>query len=302
VAEQGAFGMRMAKVLDLDSAPSITVKTLHKAQLAVTRLRCETGLFEKTKPIASEKAFLVSLQLREIPFHQLWLRGKPVPVGHYPERAVSVVDLEQDPRAYLPDPFDCLQFYVTRAALDEVASENGARRIETLRWSYGAIDPVTSQLSMTILPALERPHETSRLFIDHAVYALNAHFAHAYGGMRPASVNIRGGLAPWQERRCKEIMRECEDEQISLAHLAGECRLSRSHFARAFKKTTGQSPHRWLLEHRLGTAKHMLINTQSSISDVAFAAGFADQSHLTRVFSKMVGAPPGAWRRAMRNS
>jgi AraC-like DNA-binding protein len=293
--------MRMARYLDLDSAPSITVNTLHKAQLAVTRLRSDSGLFDKTKSIAGEKSFLVSLQLREIPFHELWLRGRPVPVGHYPEGAVSAVDLEQDPRAYLPDPFDCLQFYVTRAALDEVANENGARHIDALRWPFGAVDPVTGQLGMTILPALERPHETSRLFIDHAVYALNAHFAHAYGGMRPATANIRGGLAPWQERRCKEIMRECEDEQISLAHLARECRLSRSHFARAFKKTTGLSPHRWLLEHRLGTAKDMLLNTRSPISDIAFASGFADQSHLTRVFSRLVGAPPGAWRRAMRN-
>jgi len=83
-------------------------------------------------------------------------------------------------------------------------------------------------------------------------------------------------------------MRDCEDEQISLAKLASECRLSRSHFARAFKKSTGQSPHRWLLERRLGTAKQMLVDTKSSISDIAFASGFADQSHLTRVFSKMV--------------
>ncbi len=201
---------------------------------------------------------------------------------------------------FLPNPFHCLHFYASRAALDEIADDNGARRIETLSWPHGEIDPVTRQLGLTILPALERPDQTNRLFVDHVVYALNAHFAHAYGGMRSTPANARGGLAPWQERRCKEIMRDSRDEHISLAHLAGECRLSRSYFARAFKKTTGQSPHRWLLVHRVEMAKRMLVSSDAAISEIALTAGFADQSHLTRVFSKVVGATPGAWRRALK--
>jgi AraC-like DNA-binding protein len=90
-------------------------------------------------------------------------------------------------------------------------------------------------------------------------------------------------------------------EQISLDQLAGECRLSSSHFARAFRKSTGESPHRWLVRRRVEAAKTMLSSSEMAISEIALACGFVDQSHLTRVFSSLVGAPPGAWRSSRRN-
>lgn len=299
--EEGAFGQRIAALLRPDRTHPLSVQTLRATRLAVTRLRCDTGLPERSTPPASEKAFIVMLQLRELPFHELWLRGKPVPVGRYPERGVSILDLEQQPTMFLPDPFDCMHFYVTRASLDEIADEYSARRISGLTWPHGAIDPVTNHLGLTILPALDRPEQTNRLFLDHAVFALNVHFAQTYGGMRLAPFTLRGGLAPWQERRSKEIISDRLEGDVSLAELATECRLSRSHFARAFKKTTGHSPHVWLLQRRVQKAKHLLLNSKSPISEIALASGFADQSHLTKVFSKVVGATPGAWRRALRD-
>ena len=299
--EEGAFGQRIATHLRPDHEHPVAVQTLRKARLAVTRLRCDTGLTQTSTPIPPEKAFIVILQLRDIPFHKLWFDGKPVPIGHYPERGVSILDLEQRPTAFLPNPFDCMHFYVTRAALDEIADEYGARRISSLSWPHGTIDPVTNHLGLTILPALDRPEQTNRLFLDHAVFALNVHFAQTYGGMRLAPFTIQGGLAPWQERRSKEIISSRLEGEVSLAELASECRLSRSHFARAFKKTTGQSPHVWLLQRRVENAKHLLLNSETPISEIALASGFADQSHLTKVFSKMVGATPGAWRRALKD-
>jgi AraC family transcriptional regulator len=60
----------------------------------------------------------------------------------------------------------------------------------------------------------------------------------------------------------------------------------------------GVAPHNWLLMRRIEIAKQKLRGRQLSLSDVAFACGFADQSHFTRVFTRMVGVSPGAWRRA----
>ncbi len=299
--EPEAFGQRVAAYLRPDRAHPIEVQTLRKERLAATRLRCDTGLTEISTPIPCEKAFIVILQLRDLPSHELWFNDRPVPIGHYPERAVSILDLEQRPSAFLPNPFDCLHFHVSRADLDEIADDCGARRISGLKWPHGAIDPVTNHLGLTILPALMHPEQANRLFLDFAASALNAHFAQAYGGMRSTPASARGGLAPWQERRSKELISSRLEGEISLAELATECRLSRGYFARAFKKTTGHTPHVWLLRRRVANAKRLLVESETPIAEIALECGFADQSHLTKVFSKIVGATPGAWRRAVKD-
>src|SRR5262245_6465147 len=111
---------------------------------------------------------------------------------------------------------------------------------------------------------------------------------------------VRGRLAPWLERRAKDIMRAHLDGALSIAQLAAECGLSRSHFARSFKRTTGTPPHRWLLAQRIAKATELLLKSESSITDIALACGFADQSHFTRIFVASVGMSPGAWRRVRK--
>jgi AraC family transcriptional regulator len=86
---------------------------------------------------------------------------------------------------------------------------------------------------------------------------------------------------------------------VQLKEVARECRLSVSHFSRAFRRSMGVAPHNWLLTRRVEVAKEKLRDDRMSLMDVALATGFADQSHLTRVFTRMVGVSPGAWRRAL---
>ena len=299
--DDGAFGARMAAYLGRDDGEAVSSQTLLNSRLVVTGLRCEGGLTGLSAPIPPEKAFVVSVHLRDLPFHELRLRGAMAHTGYHPEGGVNVFDLEDDPRFFFPSPFHCLHFYVRRATLDALAEEHGATRIDTLSWPHGAIDETVSHLGSALLPALNNLENASRLFLDQVVLALNTHFAYAYGGMRSAARAARGGLAPWQERRCKELMHGRMGEQISLRDLARECRLSISHFAAAFRQSTGESPHRWLMKRRVEAAKQMLLSSDLPLSAIALDCGFADQSHLTRVFTVMAGAPPGVWRRVQRN-
>lgn len=83
---------------------------------------------------------------------------------------------------------------------------------------------------------------------------------------------------------------------IQIADVAKECSLSRSHFSRAFKNTTGLSPRDWLQQARLTQAKALLEQTDFPISHVGLECGFADQPHFTRIFSRRYGMTPGQLR------
>ena len=88
-------------------------------------------------------------------------------------------------------------------------------------------------------------------------------------------------------------------EPITLADMANVAALSPIHFARQFKKSTGRSPHQYVLHARVETAKR-LLRTDLSIAEVACRCGFSHQEHLTRIFGRLVGATPAAYRRSVR--
>lgn len=105
-----------------------------------------------------------------------------------------------------------------------------------------------------------------------------------------------GGLAPWQVELALRLL----SRDFSVEELARRCGLSRSYFARAFKARMGLPPHRWLMRLRVERAQDRLEWTSESIAEIALNCGFADQSHLTRVFHTITGTSPAAWRRRRR--
>ena len=298
LVEAGTYGARMAKHLHLASASTISVRTRRRALLAVTRLRSETGLADRTTPIPRERAFTVQLNLRYVAPVEFWLHGRPVPVDPAQQAgSVGIIHLEQDPSIYLGSAFDIVQFYVPRAALDEFADENDGCRCETLTWPFGQVDPQLKNLGTCLLPVLERPELASELYVDHLVFAAHAYIARTYGGIKMVPSIVRGGLAPWQLNRATEILKANLAGQIALSRVARECKLSVSHFVRAFKQTVGQPPYRWLLEQRIDAAKELLLHSGLPMVEIGLKCGFADQACFIRAFRKLLDTTPGEWRR-----
>jgi AraC-like DNA-binding protein len=151
-----------------------------------------------------------------------------------------------------------------------------------------------------LVDELAEPDEVLPLFTDGWAMQALAYVARASRTPEPARVSARSGLAPWQLRRAKEIFRTDLSDNLSLRHVAEACRLSVSHFARAFKVSTGAPPHQWLLTARVDMAKELLAQSPMPLVEVAGTCGFADQSHFSRVFARIVGTSPGAWRREHR--
>jgi AraC family transcriptional regulator len=186
--------------------------------------------------------------------------------------------------------------------MDAIADDSNAPRIGDLSYEPGAgVNDVTiSSLGSLLLPALRHPDQANRLFVDHVLLAVGVHVAQTYGGMRPGSRPARGGLAPWQERRAREILRANLKGSVPLKEVARECGLSGDHFSHAFRRTLGVAPHKWLIEQRVALSKEKLRDDGLSLSDVATECGFSDQSHLTRAFRQTGGVSPGAWRQALK--
>ena len=301
MAASDGYGQRLGERLGVENAPAIVTRALRKAEIAVTEIRCDDPLPGMTSSVQREDAFLVGLVLRDFPHREYWEDSRQTPVCDLRAGDTCIHDLKRDPVVLLDKPYHALFFYLPRAALNAIADDAGAPRIGDLecRQAAGVNDATIAGLGGTILPALSHSQQANRLFVDHVTLAVGAHVAQTYGGMRPVSRPARGGLAPWQERRAKEILSANLDGGVPLKEVARECRLSVSHFSRAFRRTMGVAPHHWLLTRRIEVAKEKLRNTGLSLSDVALACGFADQSHLTRVFTGMVGVSPGAWRRTL---
>jgi AraC family transcriptional regulator len=295
------YGKRLGERLRVDNARAIVTRVLRKAEIAATEIRCDHPLPGMSGSLQWEDAFVAGLLLRDFPDHEYWEDGRQAAVCDLRAGEIIFWDLKREPVVLLDKPYHCLNFYLPRAALNAIADDTNAPRIGDLSYKPGAgvDDVMISSLRSTMLLALANPEQVSQLFVDHVMLAVGMHVAQTYGGMRPLSPRLRGGLAPWQVRRAKEILSEHLDGSIPLQEVARECHLSMSHFSRQFRRTTGLPPHKWLLTRRIEVAKEKLDDRRLSLSDVAAACGFADQSHLTRVFTRMVGATPGAWRRAL---
>jgi len=113
-------------------------------------------------------------------------------------------------------------------------------------------------------------------------------------GERP---NARGGLAPWQKRKIDRYVRGNLTRPLKAADLAEQLSLSAGHFNHAFKETFGEAPHAYIVGLRLEMAQELMLSTADPLSQIAYACGFADQSHFTKVFRRGMGQTPNAWRR-----
>jgi AraC family transcriptional regulator len=109
---------------------------------------------------------------------------------------------------------------------------------------------------------------------------------------------FRGGLAGSVLRRIRSYIDAHIGERISLDDLASQAGVSRFHFARQFRLSTGESPMGYLRRVRIERSKRILQSRETTIAEVAATLGFSDQSHFTRTFGRLVGVSPGSFARS----
>ncbi len=297
---EGAFGERLGRSFQISNPPTLVSHTKRGSRLAVTELRIDKGGYGMTSPIGSNDAYLICLNLKKQATHELWCDGRPVCSTAYEEGTTYLLDLRRDPITYISEPLHSLYFYIPRRAIDEANEEICRSNVTDIALEPGECvkDPIIMSIGQTLLPIFRNPSALHQPLVGHLLQGLCAYLALNFGGPSATNDIIKGTLAPWQQQRVTQMMRERLFEGISINELAHACGLSTGTLVRGFKKSTGVSPHQWLLYRRVDRAIELMSEPDTSLAQIAFSSGFSDQSHFSRVFAQKMGVTPGAWRKS----
>jgi AraC-like DNA-binding protein len=116
-------------------------------------------------------------------------------------------------------------------------------------------------------------------------------------GLAGSDAPKRGGLSPAQLRRVLDMVDARLAERPSLHELAALLDVSTRYFCRAFRTSTGLSPHRFILQRRVERARALIEKDELPLSEAAIAAGFADHSQMATTFRKVLNVAPSHFRR-----
>lgn len=182
-------------------------------------------------------------------------------------------------------------------AAGEQLGRHSASRIE-IRNMFEMRDTVIERMAQILLSEIEqKPHPAQTLIVDQVSYALAAHLLRSYNAFDPMEQAELPPLSRTELSRLTAFIEDNIDRTIGLAELAAIVNVSRFHFARLFKRSTGVTAIRFVEQCRIRRAQALMSETDISLAEVALVTGFADQSHFTRRFHRQIGCTPAVFAR-----
>ncbi|SRR6266581_847583 len=288
----------------LDQNQSMASANFARGNMSIAQFRRDRPGLGVTDSNPAMPVLMAVVMLRSLAGHGGWRGGRRVDIPDLDPGSLACVDLRESWVSDLPHPFHTFHAFIPLTVFDEFSSEMKLPKIETLScpMTVQTHDETMLGIANALGPLMAKPSEANNLFTDHMFSAMVAHLASRYGGLTSRDVRASegrrcGALTSSQQRLVTDFILEDLTSNPGLSDLASFCGLSRSHFARAFKRTMGMPPHRWLMTQRINRSKDLLCKTRMPIIEIAMECGFADQAHLTRVFTRAFGIGPGGFRR-----
>ncbi|BEV46819.1 AraC family transcriptional regulator [Afipia carboxidovorans] len=226
--------------------------------------------------------------------------GKSLATGTARTGVVTIIPAGSTSRWDISGNVNVVQLHLPHETLARVAAEADRGGLIDLAERTGHPDPTTSRLLMSAADSLDGSDVLDNLFRQQLIDLLATRLLVAHIGSQTSPQSIVGGLSPTVLRRAIERMRSDADADISLAALAADAGLSRFHFCRAFKESTGLSPHNWLRRYRLEQAMTMLRDPGISVASVAAELGYSSQTAFAAAFRRLTGDTPSDWRKRPR--
>lgn len=256
-----------------------------------------TGLArQETRVSAEQHSFLINLQ-GEAKSGEDFVEGRRV--AFVPRRPGSVVFLPAQSEWRGWDEGDANGSYLF-VSIDPgfIDRALGSDHVACLRPAIGFKDAMIEACLQRIAAELKNPDPISAIMVESQALQLFVQMVRLNGvGLEPA----KGGLSPFDLRRVIAIIENRLADPPSLDEMAKEIGVSRRHFFRAFKQSTGKTPHSFVAAHRLQRAVDLLRTTELSATEIAFDCGFASSSHFTYAFKRTYGTGPLEFRRRWRS-
>jgi AraC family transcriptional regulator len=200
----------------------------------------------------------------------------------------------------VPSLHDLLHIYLNPTRLN-IVPEFGVISSE-IPGVFGVYDPQIEALGRSFLDELTQRTIGEQLYVDALTTLLALHLVRRYSRIAPPEPSLpRSKLGVAELRQVTEYIEAMLRQPLTLTELARIVHLSPHHFARVFKRTTGQSPHQYVLARRVERARQLLVLGHLPIADIADLVGFADQSHLTAQMRRQLGVTPRQLRDSARS-
>lgn len=226
--------------------------------------------------------------------------GKVAAISTARPGVVTIIPAGSTSRWDIHRPMHVVQLYLPQRTLLRIADEAHAADPGDLLERTGHPDAITSRLLLSAADSLDGSATLDTLFRQQLTDLLATRLLAAHAGVVTTVQPIIGGLSPAVLRRAIERLRSDSDADVSLTALAADAGLSRFHFCRSFKESTGLSPHAWLRQHRLEQAMNMLREGDEQVVTIAAALGYASQTAFAAAFKKLTGETPSDWRKRVR--
>lgn len=210
--------------------------------------------------------------------------------------SVCVIPSGQSFSATLEKSSEHLAIYLEPALVMRAASESRSRSGFEIVERSSPRDPVISSVGMALYAELQSEGLSGRLYAESLANVLAVHLLRHYAASENSAPRFSGGLSGRKLAQVTTFIADNYETDLSLADLAHVAGMSTFHFAREFKKTTGTTPHQYLIKHRVERAKTLLSGTGIPLVEVSVRSGFSHQSHFTRLFRRLTGTTPQSYR------
>ena len=198
--------------------------------------------------------------------------------------------------AYWKKPLDNMGILLMPDFVKSIAVENRFSADFEFNEIYKDKDPLIEHIGFALLDESSSETPVGKLYTDSLIQTLTLHLLKNYSNAASAPENTNGGLSGYKLKRVREFIVANLEEDLSLAELAEVADLSQFHFARAFRKSTGQTPQQYLMQQRIERAKQLLSKDDLPIVEISLRTGFKNQSHFTTLFRKFTKHTPKLWR------